>query len=226
MIRPGPSGTPARAAAGFTLIELLVVIAIIGLLAVAFAPSLFGAGRQGDETATKSRMLELVSMIEAYERTYGAFPPSDYSLLAPQKDWQFGADNGKNTGIESLVLHLSFDSRAGGTLDQHEDWLANTDGDKTPATIPLLERRERVEVVDAWGNPLAYFRAPYDGASQTIVGKLIDGNAGPDLICKPVKNPRTNGYLAPRRYQLISAGYDGVFGSEDDIVFPELPANE
>lgn len=211
--------------AGFTLIELLVVLGILSMLIVAFAPSLFGVGKAGDEAATRARMTALVSMIEGYERVYGIYPPDDCSTLGRrQEDWNLGNDNGKNTGIESLVMHLSWDPKAGGQLDAHEDWLGNTDGDNAPEAIPLLGRTAKVEVLDAWGMPLVYFSARsgrgYAGA-ETVAGPLVDGNAGPDQTVKPVANPRSGGFLGPRTYQLISAGFDGRFGTDDDLTHPE-----
>ena len=172
-----PQPRHARAV-GFTLLELLVVIAIIGLLAAAFGPALFNAMGRGDEALTRGRQIELVAMIEGYERYYGVFPPDDMSIVVAdkQRDWQFGADNGKNTGIESLVMHLSWDAKAGGRLDEHEDWLENTDGDKAEVEIPMLMRREKVEVVDAWGTPFAYFSARTGSARAARMDAIVPGS--------------------------------------------------
>ncbi len=215
-------------AAGFTLIELLVVIGILALLITALAPAIFSGLRAGDETETEARMTQLVSMIEAYERHYGTYPSDDFTITARslQSAWELGPDNGKNTGIESLVQQLHMDAQAGGTLDEHEDWLANTDGDKAPKPIPQLERRELVEVLDAWGTPFIYFSGKYGSGmtgQQTVKTKSIDGIDGIELVGKPVQNPRTGGPLGAKKYQLLSAGADLQFGTEDDIVYPELP---
>jgi prepilin-type N-terminal cleavage/methylation domain-containing protein len=221
----GRDGAASRA--GFTLLELLVVIAILGLLVVAFTPALSSALGQGDVTETEARQLELSTMIDAYQRYYGEYPTDDFSILVKDKQagWQFGADNGKNTGIESLVLHLSFESKAG-RLDQRLDWLANTDSDKAPVEIPLLGSRERYEVVDSWGTPMAYFSGScgsgYQGR-QRILGAAIEGADALELDAQAWKNPSTGQYLNPRRYQLISAGPDLAFNTDDDIVFPKVP---
>lgn len=214
--------------AGFTLLELLVVIAIIGLLVVAFGPALAGALGRGDEATTRARQIELVAMIEAYQRYFGEFPPDDMSIVAKDKqaNWQLGSDNGKNTGIESLVLHLSWDTKAGGRLDEHPDWLENTDADKVAVEIPMLQRRDKVEVVDAWGTPFAYFSAKvgkaYQG-TQVTVGRVVEGAQPLETTARPWKNPDTGAWLNPRKFQLVSAGPDLVFNTEDDIVYPEIP---
>ena len=105
---------------GFTLIEVLVVIGILTLLVVAFAPSIFGALTRGEEVETRARLMSLQTMCEAYARVYGEYPPDDFSIVArdSQAEWNLGNDNGKNSGIESLVMHLSWEPRGGGELDQ------------------------------------------------------------------------------------------------------------
>lgn len=216
---------------GFTLIELLVVIGVLALLIVAFAPAIGNALGSGERAETVARQQGLVTMIEGYQRYYGAYPPDDFSIVdrSRQKDWDFGQDNGRNTGIESLVMHLSFEPKAGGTLDAHEDWLANTDGDKAPVVIPMLQRQEKMEVVDSWGTPFAYFSGRVGSGyaqNQTILAKAIEGGDDLELLAKPVQNPRSAGPLNPRGFQLISAGPDMVFGTDDDLIHPPLPVED
>jgi prepilin-type N-terminal cleavage/methylation domain-containing protein len=217
-----------RSVAGFTLIELLVVIAIIGTLVVAFAPALSGMLGRGDEAETEAREIELASMVESYQRYYGEYPPDDLSIIVKDKqaNWQFGADNGKNTGIESLVLHLSFDAKAGGKLDERMEWLANTDGDKTPVDVPLLGSRSRYEIVDSWGTPFAYFSATCGSAyqgRQVILGATIEGADALEVFARPWKHPETGQWLNPRKFQIVSAGPDLSFNTDDDIVYPTVP---
>ena len=110
-------------------------------------------------------------------------------------------------------------------LDEHEDWLGNTDGDDNSATIPLLARKAKMEVVDAWGVPFAYFCAKlggYEGA-QMIRTAGSEGFPGEDIQARPHQNPRNGLPLGPRTFQLISAGADGEFNTEDDIVYPNPP---
>jgi hypothetical protein len=88
----------------------------------------------------------------------------------------------------------------------------------------MLERRQKVEVVDAWGTPLAYFSArvgsQYQGV-QVIVPPPFEGGQAPELTAKPWKNPNSGGYLGPRKFQIVSAGADLVFNTDDDLVWPE-----
>lgn len=212
---------------GFTLMELMIVIALIGILVVAFFPSLAGALGRGDEAETKARMLGVKAMIDAYEKVYGGYPPDDFSTFGGQ-EFQLGTDNGKNSGIESLVMHLSQDARGGGRLDDHLDWLANTDGDKAAQTIPLLGTTEKYEVVDAWGMPFAYFSGTsgsrYEGR-QRIVAPPVGSTEGREQVALPWKTA-DGVHLGRRSYQLISAGPDSEFNTPDDIVIPERPVEQ
>jgi prepilin-type N-terminal cleavage/methylation domain-containing protein len=216
---------------GFTLIELLVVIGIIGLLVGVFAPQIFGGRQSADIAATKARIAELVTMVDGYKLVWGDVPPDDYSTLGgvegAQGAWQFGTDNGKNLGIESLVMHLSMQSKGGGRLDERDEWLANTDGDKAPKTIELLGTKDRKEVVDAWGTPLAYFTARVGsgyGSKQKIVGETSDGMTRDEVDAAPWKTT-DGGFVHPRGFQLFSAGPDLLFNTPDDVANFELPGS-
>ncbi len=210
---------------GFTLIELLVVLGIITLLAAAFSTDILGVFRQGDDAQTKARQTGVVSMIEGFHRVYGFYPPDDFTALDQQVKGMMLKRDPYNAGIETLVAYLSWEDQGGARLDEHEDWLGNTDSDKNSVMIPLLQRLHKMELIDAWGTPFAYFSARFGGyeGTQKIKTADLDGMQGTVLTAKPYKNPRSEGFLGPRTFQLISAGADLQFNTDDDIVYPELP---
>jgi prepilin-type N-terminal cleavage/methylation domain-containing protein len=210
-------GSNRARVAGFTLIEILVVIAIIGVLVATLLPNVLGASKEGEITETRARIEFLAQAAKAYERKLGYYPPDNMSDTDGKAK---AADNGSNTGIESLVLFLCQQRLGQDSLADHEDWLQNTDGDEGTAEIPVLNRRALVEVVDAWGVPIVYFCSQSSGYTKTQRVSLPDGDSAK---AQPVVNPRTKKPLAEGSFQLVSAGPDGVFNTDDDVVYPALP---
>ena len=217
------SQTKDRRDCGFTLIELLIVIGILGLLMAALLPNLIGAGDAGNETATQALFLDLRTGCEAFQRKHGYFPPDD---LVPRdtKDEEaaksvWKSDNGLNTGIESLVAFLAQGRDVGGDFGSSAERFANHDKDDHGAVLPLLKVRERKEIVDAWGTPLAYFSATttsggFDKAQQIVA---IDGQ--PQTV--RARRGADGAYLGAGKYQFLSAGKDQLFGTDDDLVYPK-----
>ena len=203
---------------GFTLIEILVVIGILSLLAVALIPNLVKGSEEGRRLETQTRITTLKTAIDTYERRHGRYPPDDFTDLEGKVK---NRADGINAGIESLVIFLH--QEAGGTtLVDYEDWLTNFDEDDNATVIPLLERKAKVEVVDAWGVPFAYFCANSGGYDR--VQRILDGFG--EQEARAWRNPKSSGYLGSRSYQIISAGPDNEFNTEDDMTSPVRPRSE
>ena len=203
-------------ARGFTLIELLIVITIVALLAAALMPAVFGAGVAAKVTATEADQLVLSNGCEAWNRKRGYFPPDDFKSQEAAIKTNWKVDNGTNTGIESLVAFLSQAESVGGQdLTALADRFTNTDGDQHGADLPMLHRSDRIEVADAFGTPMAYFTKFGMDKTQSI--------ALPEKEPVPVKATRRDPstYVGQGKYQILSAGPDLIFGSNDDIVWPK-----
>ena len=71
---------------------------------------------------------------------------------------------------------------------------------------------------DPWGNPYAYFHS-HDYAKKGIGSYTTMDAEGVEetSVVKPWKNPKTGSFYMASRFQLFSAGPDGVFNTEDDI---------
>ena len=201
-------------ACGFTLIELLIVITIIALLAAALMPAVFGAGVASKIAATEADQLVLSNGCEAFSRKHGYFPPDD--LKSPEAAFKtaWKADNGTNTGIESLVAFLSLSTSDGQDLTSLADRFTNTDKDQHGVDLPLLHTSERVEMADAFGTPMAYFTKFGMDKAQMIV--LPEKDAVP---VKAMKRDAST-YLGHGKFQILSAGPDLKFGTDDDISWP------
>jgi hypothetical protein len=96
------------------------------------------------------------------------------------------------------------------------DRLTNTDGDDHGADLPLLHRHDRVEYTDAWNTPLAYFGKFGLDRPQLMV-------TAPESAPVQVKaKRRTDGTaIGSGKFQLLSAGPDLTFGTDDDLCWPE-----
>lgn len=198
-----------RARAGFTLIELLAVLIIISILAALLVTNLGGAQSAMEEKLTKERITEIATALLVYSDEVGDYPPS--TLKAEET----GRPNPMNLGAECLYLGLCKEDGPGyGVLDEHID---NTDADQLAKRLPGFNSLELFEIVDDWGNPIAYFHNRDYGREDLYT--TFDGETGEmiETTAKARKNEKTGRWYKPTGFQLISAGLDGAFGTEDDI---------
>ena len=77
---------------GFTLIELLIVIAIIGILAVAFLPSLLSAPAKGRDTQRVADIQRIQKVLVNYNLESGDGYPSVTKPIADGLEFKTGGD--------------------------------------------------------------------------------------------------------------------------------------
>lgn len=188
--------------AGFTLIEILAVLLILSVLMGILMTSLFNAGEAANAKMTRARMSQIETAMKRYETATGDFPKSSFDGLSGVTGTPM------NRGIEAAV-HAMFAEPHNG-LGMSEDTLDNVDGDSM-AGEPLFE------FIDMWGNPIAYFRRQDYGKPQTYL--TLDGETGEEIDneVQARKSVKTGRWANAQTFQLISAGADGLFGTEDDL---------
>jgi prepilin-type N-terminal cleavage/methylation domain-containing protein len=204
--RPPRADVGARG--GFTLIEILAVIVILGILMIVLLPRLTELSRRAEVKETAARLVQIANAIDQYEGRFGDYPPSQF-----QDKWGT-APNLTNMGGETVVVSLWSPEWPGAGLP--EDWLDNSDGDETKTLLTRFGTKALFELKDGWENPIAYFhRRDYGRTDNYIVQPDEAGDT--ETQVKALLNPKTKTYFEPNKYQLISAGLDGRFGTEDDI---------
>ena len=202
--------------AGFTLIELLIVIGIIATLAAVLLPRILDTDNVAKGTATEARMLQLNDACNNFNRAMGYYPPDNFQYLKKGNGPAWKKDNGQNTGIESMLVMVSQNKKEGTDLSGLSDFFVNTDADQNGAPVPMLGGISgRMELADGWGTPLVYWTKLSMSKPQLVVP--YDGDAPISVTAKK----RADGtYYGGSKFQILSAGKDLTFGTDDDIVWP------
>jgi len=206
----GPRPRIEPGAAGFTLVELLAVLAILALLMGASFVMFGGGTEKANRAETRSRMAQLEMLISAYEQKHGDYPTDRL------RDLKIKVDNDHNEGIEACLACLhGVDHPTGRLLD--DKVLGNTDEDETTTLFHREGSTRLLEVVDAWGNPIAYIHHRNYDATHTYLLSIPEERDIPDLYVSAAESDLTGVWANAQSYQLISAGSDEEFGTEDDI---------
>ncbi|MDP6941103.1 MAG: type II secretion system protein [Planctomycetota bacterium] len=196
---------PKNSQSAFTILELMVVLVIIGILMSVFV---IGGGRMfssSNKRKAQAQLTALSAAIEEFRQIENQYP--DDRLPAGI------TGNVQNSCAEALFLAL-YDSEYSGRRPDQE-WLINLDGDTLRKAMTSLPSRELFEFGDPWMNPIVYFESLHYG-DQVVVLAGAEG-AIEEQTVTALRNERTGAWEASGGFQLISAGEDGFFGTEDDI---------
>ena len=197
---------------GFTLIELLVVIAILSLLIVAFLPDMKSGQVAAQVTKTRGVLMTLRTAVDGFEKKNGMYPADEIPPKLALKP-----DNGINTSSEALVLQLAV-NRTGFDLDSMRGDLGNTDKDDLGGAVSGVNLQGRMEVVDAWGTPILWFSKSGMNRPQRVQRSEDQGG---DVIEAKAWMGENGAPLGSGKFQLVSAGPDSTFNTDDDITWPE-----
>lgn len=197
--------------AGFTLVELLAVMLILSILLAVLVPNLFSGGEAVGTSSTRAFLSQLSAEIDAYENKMGDYPRSVFAKDLDPKPTTV------NMGIEMLVIALMPADTSYRTATNYDDRLINTDGDDTKRSLTRFTNSEAFELKDHWDNPIAYLhRRSYAKGGVYRTYSSDEGDWVEQRVTGAI-NPATGDPFRPDSFQLISAGSDGVFGTEDDI---------
>ncbi|MBI2931457.1 MAG: prepilin-type N-terminal cleavage/methylation domain-containing protein [Planctomycetes bacterium] len=200
---------------GFTLIEILVVIVIIGILASLVLVGVISALNSAKRSSTEQLIEQVKAACESYRIRWGDYPPSTLA------EFKARLPNDTNNGAEALTACLSSQDR-GGILFQatHVDYYGNVDDDRVDKNITnwYFGDNQLREILDLYGQPLMYVHHKdyARSAPGTTLYRLRAGKV--DVSLKPARAEATKTFACPDKFQILSAGKDGVPGSQDDLV--------
>ncbi|MFN0206712.1 MAG: type II secretion system protein [Planctomycetota bacterium] len=197
---------------GFTLIELLAVMAIIAILGTVGIVGYQKFQISGQTSETEAKLAMLGSRAGLYETAKGDFPPDNFSAVGST------TGNDINVGIEALVAAFASKTPIMGVSAIDTKDLINSDEDTFSKAMTSYPARDAFEVKDSWGNPIIYFHRKSYGKKQTVLLKKRGDSEPRECSVDAVPDPVTKSYKGSSSCQLISAGYDGEYGTEDDII--------
>lgn len=197
--------------AGFTLVELLAVMLILSILLGVLVPNLFSGGEAVGASSTRAFLSQLSAEIDAFENKTGDYPRSVFPKdLDPRPTTV-------NMGIEMLVISLMPADTSYRCATNYDDRLINTDGDDTKRSLTKFTSSEVFELKDHWDNPIAYLHRRSYAKGGDYMSYSADEDEWVQQRVSAAINPATGDPFRPDSFQLISAGSDGIFGTEDDI---------
>lgn len=203
---------------GFTLLEILLVICIISILVALTVVGVVYALKTAKISNTQAEISTIQGALDNYHTRWRDYPPS---TLARYSGISMPSNN-SNNGIESLVASLSSKSK-GGTLYRPPDqeMYLNVDNDelsKNPTQSEIVESGSYplLEYSDFFGQPLLYLHHNDFRNPGPAVASYVMKSGGEEQTFKPYKGPG-NSFAMPDKFQLVSAGADGIPGTEDDI---------
>ena len=200
---------------GFTLMELLIVIVIISILASLAIVGVMAAFGTAKDSSTEAMIRSMEGALNSYRMVYGDFPPSSLDRIRPRM-----ALNDMNNGIESFVACVSTKKRSEPFWRPPSEGLyCNMDNDKADVNVTdwYFGDKELREVKDFFGNVLYYIHSSdYEQPGPKLTRVLMRTGEKP-VDVKPQKNTKTNTWGNFGKFQILSAGKDGIFGTADDI---------
>ena len=210
---------------GFTLIEILVVITIIAAL-MGLVIALVGPAKEQQKVLVTTQTIGAVNACLEQLRSpqyLGDYPSADPQLLRGMKGEKVGKlvgmPNDTNLGIEAVYVTIFLTGHNVSLADVDLDKvLQNTDNDEMAQNPTRSDNSAFFEIVDDWGNPLAYFSSREMKKFEPFSKYMLGVDWGSEVqSAKPWVSEKTGLAENREKFQLFSAGPDGVYNTVDDI---------
>jgi len=227
--------TNLRNPRGFTLVELLVVILIVALLAALVTPAVMQAQVAARNAAIKAEIDMLHMAIMNYKNEYGSFPPcadsTSYSAGGPAAKHlarlfpRCASPADQFTGFPTLTPQNALVAWLGGYTD--DPTLPITGGARKKLYDFDQSRIANISYYPSGkpGSPYIYINAANyttgSGAATTILSISLTGGTyfahRVPLSATGNFNTLTQPAFNPDTFQILCAGRDEKFGTDDDL---------
>ena len=227
------------------LVELLVVIAIIGILAALIVPAVFQARVSAKNAAVKAEIDMLHMAMMNYKNEYGSFPPGlDNSLTDGSTAGKHLKRLFPRVAITAIRTQLlggfpsSADPKQLNATNALSYWLLGFTSNPTSPLMPNTSRQKlfdfdqaRVDQVTGANFPAGkpgcpYLYLPssqYDDLSYEFMvdpsafGAMRRTTLSADASPFTNVSGETDEWFNPDTFQIICAGLDETFGTDDDL---------
>jgi len=209
----------------FTIVELLVVVGIIAMLAALITPAVIRARSAARNAAIKVEIDMLHMAIMNYKNEYGSFPPA---LGAPS----LGSPTARH--LQRLFPRCTTVVNELGTgfvTPQIALWTW-LQGYTSDPTLPITGAGGRKKLYDfdisrrdngayfppgLQGSPFIYIDAPNYPGNFSLTGGTYFGHRIPTAADATNFANTSQPFFHSDTFQILCAGVDGVFGTDDDL---------
>lgn len=204
---------------GFTLIELLTVIFIITVLVALLVPTVLKFISKARISSTQAQVSAICQAIESFKHDFGDYPASEtdqWVIPGGYKRVSECSGNDALTGGSAMGYRLNGSDGSG----------LSVNGQLYPPRVDKVNM-SGTAFLDAWGNPIEYFKAYIhpvnDTTPRTTINQIYPNLWArcPNLYIPAAEgdfmDPATAKPVNAQTYLVVSRGPTGNWGSGQEI---------